>query len=202
MLDISALIRNRKTVYADSYIDKEIPKTLIEELITNALWAPTHKHTEPWRFIVLGTSHRKAFGKYMLEFYKDKLPINKYPPSRYEGTLQYPKNATMIAIIMNRSQRIEIPEWEEIAAVSCAVQNLWLSCTAHQIGCYWDSCEAAIAYGNQLDLKPSERCLGIFYMGYYNEIQTPTKRKRRSLQKKLSWDNDSLITYQNKKTHL
>jgi nitroreductase len=32
-----------------------------------------------------------------------------------------------------------VPEWEEIAAVSMAVQNMYLTCTANNIGCYWSS---------------------------------------------------------------
>ncbi len=195
LIELSTIIRNRKTVYADSYIDRKIPDALLEEIITNATWAPTHKQTEPWRFIALGSSHKIALGNYLKEFYQAKLPIHKYPASRYESTIKYPQNATLIAIIMKRSQRIDIPEWEEIAAVSCAVQNMWLSCTAQQIGCYWDSSDGAISYGNQFDLHPSERCLGIFYMGYYQDIKTPTKRKRRPLSKKFSWDKNTTITY-------
>ncbi|MFC5044280.1 nitroreductase [Aquimarina hainanensis] len=184
---ISQLIRKRRTTYASNYISKEIPKELIEEIITNALWAPTHKKTQPWRFIGLSGKHQEVFGQYMMEYYKERLSEEQYPPSRYQSTIEYPKNATMIAIIFQRSQRVEIAEWEEIAAISCAVQNMWLSCTALNIGCYWDTCDAAIEYGNALDLKEHERCLGIFYMGYIQE-ESQEKRKRSTLKRKLVWD--------------
>jgi nitroreductase len=32
-----------------------------------------------------------------------------------------------------------VPDWEEIAATSMAVQNMYLTCTANRIGCYWSS---------------------------------------------------------------
>ena len=37
---------------------------------------------------------------------------------------------------MNRDKQNRLPEWEEIAAVSMAVQNMWLTCYANNIGCY------------------------------------------------------------------
>ena len=36
---------------------------------------------------------------------------------------------------MDRNTENLIPEWEEIAAVSMSVQNMWLTCTANEIGC-------------------------------------------------------------------
>lgn len=184
---LSEIIRSRKSVYADAFLDKEIPDSIIEELIINATWAPNYKCTEPWRFVVLRGTHRKKLGAFMLDYYKKEWNAKEFPSSRYEETLNYPKHATMIAIIMQRSLKVKIKEWEELAAISCAVQNLWLSCTTYDIGGYWDSSEAAVLYGGTLELKKNERCLGLFYMGYYNQEQTSSKRRRKLLRKKLSW---------------
>lgn len=183
---ISKLIRERKTTYASSYSDKRIPFEVLEEIITNALWAPTHKMTQPWRFELLTGTHHEDLGKYMLDFYKKSLSKDQFPESRYQTTLEYPKNATMLVIVFRRSERIEIPEWEEIAAISCAVQNMWLTCTALDIGCYWDTAIATIQYCDTiLDLKPNEKCLGIFYMGYISDTLEKGNRKRKSLSKKM-----------------
>lgn len=188
--NISAAIRSRKSTYAYSFREKQIPKEIIEEIVTNALWAPTHKLTQPWRFEVLEGEHKTDLGKYMLDYYKEHLSIEKFPESRYEETLNYPKNATLVAIIFQRSKRIEIPEWEEIAAISCAVQNMWLSCTALNYGAYWATNAATIKYCEAfLDLKENEKSLGIFYMGIPNEELEETQyRKRRPLSKKLKWN--------------
>ena len=186
---ISEWIRNRKTIYAYSYTDENIPKDTIEEIITNGLWAPTHKNTQPWRFEVLEGKHKADLGEYLLNFYKEKLTLAQFPESRYQETLNYPKNATLIVIVFQRSKRIQIPEWEEIAAISSAVQNMWLSCSAMGIGSYWDSAEGTIAYCKEnITLKENEKCLGIFYMGMIKDDETNTKRKRRPLIKKLKWN--------------
>lgn len=181
------IIRTRRTIYADAYTEKEISKEIIEELLINATWAPTHKQTQPWRFIVVQQKHSLDFGTFMADFYKEKLSSEAYPLSQYETTRLYPKNAVLIVIIMQRSQRVKIPEWEEIAAVSCAVQNLWLSCTDYDIGCYWDTCDAAIAYGKHLGISDNERCLGVFYMGYYDPKESTVRRKRKPLYEKVTW---------------
>lgn len=187
---IKELIRSRRTTYADAYTDKEIPKKIIEELVTNATWAPNHKRTEPWRFIVLTGKHRTKLGAFMLDFYKKNLDEKVFPKSRYERTRNYPKNATMLAIILQHSTKVQIPEWEELAAISCAIQNLWLSCTAWGIGGYWDTSSAAIEYGKGLKLAENERCLGIFYMGYPKEENPTLRNKRKPISEKLSWSQE------------
>ena len=40
---------------------------------------------------------------------------------------------------MQRDPGERIPEWEELASVACAVQNMWLSATSYGIGAYWSS---------------------------------------------------------------
>ncbi|WP_062052641.1 nitroreductase family protein [Aquimarina longa] len=184
---ISRWIRSRKSTYAFSFIDKEIPLSIIEEIVTNGLWAPTHKMTQPWRFEILMGAHHKDLGQYMLDFYKKHLSKKQFPESRYQDTLEYPKNATMLAIVFQRSKNVDIPEWEEIAAISCAVQNMWLTSTARGIGCYWDTAEATIQYCNEsLELAPNEKSLGILYMGYPKEELKERSRKRKLLSKKLN----------------
>ena len=185
---LTSVIRNRRTIYADRYIAKSIDKSTIEEIITNGTWAPNHKRTEPWRFVVLEGEHHQALGNFMVDYYKEHLTPEQFPESRYESTRAYPNNATIIAIIFQRSKRIQIPEWEEIAAISCAIQNIWLSCTTKGIGGYWDTSGAAIDYGNTLDLSDNERCLGLFYMGYYHEETNPAPNRRKPIHKKLSWN--------------
>ncbi|WP_103071600.1 nitroreductase family protein [Aquimarina sediminis] len=186
---ISKLIRERKTTYAFSFSSKKVTNEIIEEIVTNATWAPTHKMTQPWRFELLEGAHHTDLGKYMLDFYQKRLSKHQFPKSRHQETLEYAKNASMLAIIFQRNERASIPEWEEIAAISCAVQNMWLSCTAMEIGCYWDTCEASIQYCNEyLELASNEKCLGVFFMGYPKNNLEKRRRKRKPLSRKLTRD--------------
>lgn len=180
---VTDVIRSRRTIFADSFTNELVSPELLEELLTNATWAPTHKRTEPWRFVLLEGTHPQALGEYMAEFYKKVVP-----QKRYEAIKQYCQNATLVAIMMKRSNKASIPEWEELAAVSCAVQNLWLSCAAYGLGGYWDTCEAMMQYSERF-AKEGERSLGIFLLGHYNKDNVKAVSRRKSLAEKLSRDN-------------
>jgi len=185
---LTKLIRERKSTYAYDFSDKKISKEVIESIVENALWAPTHLHTQPWRFVVLEGKHQQELGKFMAEYYRGIYDENQFSNERYESTKSYSKNATLIAVIFQPNKKAKLPEWEEIAAISCAVQNMWLSCTALHIGAYWDTSIATIEYGKRVELQEDEKFLGIFFMGYPKEGIELTKRKRKPLSKKLSWE--------------
>ncbi len=176
-MNISELIRNRRSVFPVSYNDKEIPKAILEEILENANWAPTHRKTEPWRFKVMRKDALSRLSQFLANFYKENTPSERFSPKKYEKTLKKPlQSSCVIAICMQRDTKESIPEWEEIAAVSCAVQNMWLTCTYHQIGCYWSS-PKAIEHANELfEMNEGEKCLGFFFMGYYEPQEFVSSR--------------------------
>jgi nitroreductase len=88
---------------------------------------------------------------------------------------------------MVRNTKINLPEWEEVAAVSCAVQNIALSCTAHDIGSYWSTSAGAVDYVKQFDLAENEQSLGLIYVGYYPEDLEPSKKKRTPISNKVTY---------------
>jgi len=91
---------------------------------------------------------------------------------------------------MERDAKELVPEFEEIAAVSCAVQNMWLSCWAYGIGAYWSSPFSIIQAREFLDLKQGQRCLGLFYMGNFDKDRYDLKSKRASLGSVVEWIED------------
>jgi len=187
---VSAVIRSRKTVFADELLPDPVAPEIIEEILTDAIWAPTHKLTQPWHFVVADSRELRAdFGRFMLDYYQKKYTIDQFPPSRYEDTLSYPLNGgTIVFLMMRRSERADVlPEWEELAAVSCAAQNIWLSCTARGLGTYWDTASATIAFGERFITSDLEQCLGCFFIGYYEEARVQRNRKRKPLYTKLTW---------------
>ena len=63
-----------------------------------------------------------------------------FEDSKYQKLKTKPVLASyIIAIGMKRDEEKRIPEMEEIAAVSCAVQNMYLTATAYGVGCYWST---------------------------------------------------------------
>ena len=47
---LNKIIRNRKTIYPTQFSDREIPESVINEILENAIHAPTHRMTQPWFF--------------------------------------------------------------------------------------------------------------------------------------------------------
>lgn len=187
LVDVSTMIRKRQSVYPDQYTDEPIDEAIINEMLENANWAPNHKKTEPWRFRVFRGEALKRLSDYLGKWYVDNTPAEKFSNKKLEKTKQKPlQSACVIAICMARDEQERLPEWEEIAAVACAVQNMWLTCTAHQIGSYWSSPRSIIEAKEFLNLGANERCLGLFYMGYQKDV-TQTERKRKPISEKVIW---------------
>jgi len=175
--DLAQLIKNRRSIFPKTYTDKQISDDIIMEILENANWAPNHKKTEPWRFRVLQGQARQDLANYMANWYKENTPAEKFSEKKYEKQLTKPLlSPTIIAICMQRDIEESIPEWEEIAATAMAVQNMWLTCTAHNIGCYWSSPKSVLQVQDLLQLAEGERCLGLFYMGYHKMPQIPGRR--------------------------
>lgn len=185
--DIHELIRNRRSVFPAQYNDKPITKIFLKELLTNANWAPTHRHTEPWRFKVLTGDSKGKLGTFLSDTYTDITPDDKFSPFKHKKILNNCESAeAIVAICMQRDLKERVPEWEEIAATAMAVQNMWLTCTAHKIGCYWSSPGLIDYVGDFFDLEEGERCLGFLYIGNYDQ-DLDLASKRSSIDEKVTW---------------
>ncbi len=161
------LIKRRRAVFPAQYNKKPIAKSDLVKILEAANWAPTHKKTEPWRFKVLLGESKEKLGLFLSYKYLDTEPKPKEIKAR--KLIENPKKAAaVIAICMQRDPKESIPEWEEIAATAMAVQNMWLCCTELGIGSYWSS-PGLIQYMDEFfEMNEGEKCLGFFYMGYYD----------------------------------
>lgn len=155
-------------------------------ILENANWAPNHRKTEPWRFKVMTGEWLKKLSEFLGDFYKTHTPEDQFSEKKYEKTLKKPLQcAAVIAICMHRDPSESVPEWEELAAVACAVQNMWLTASANGIGAYWSTPKSIHAIDSFLGLKTGEKCLGFFYMGNYEGPELPGKRN--PVEEKVVW---------------
>lgn len=184
--ELSDLISKRRAVGPTMYLDKPISNETILEILENANWAPTHKKTEPWRFKIFKGDRLKDLSEYLGSYYKENTEKSKFSENKYKRTKQKPlRSGCVIAICMFNDPDVTIPEWEEVAAVACAVQNMWLSCTTLGIGAYWSSPKSIIEAREFLGLDENEKCLGLFYMGYIDELEI--KSNRIPIHEKIEW---------------
>lgn len=183
---VHQLIRGRRSVYPTQYIDKEISKEILENILENANWAPSHRLTQPWRFKVMKGDSLKKFGIFMSEKYRSVEKRESFSIAKYEKLKMNPQRAgAVIAICMHRDIKARVPDWEELASVAMAVQNMWLTCSAYNIGSYWSTPALIKHFGEFEKLESNEKCIGLFYMGYYqpNAAMPP----RTSIEEKVKW---------------
>lgn len=178
------LIRTRRSIYPRQYSDRPIEDNVLQAILEDANWAPNHKKTEPWRFILFRDAARQALADHLVNYYMAHTPEEKRSDIKIKKIGEKPlQSSVVIAICMQRDPEERLPEWEEIAAVSAAVQNMWLSSTAYGIGSYWSSPSSITNASDFLALKDGERCLGLFYMGY--AVEHPASPGRKPIQDKV-----------------
>ena len=177
-------IEERRSIFPKQFNNRPIKNKDLKLILKAANFAPTHKKTEPWRFKVLQNVFKNEFGKFLSEKYKTT--TTKFSEYKYENINNNIKRSSAIILIcMQRDPLNSIPEWEEIASVSMAVQNMWLISTELNIGSYWSSSKLINYVHEFIKLKKGEKCLGIYYMGYYdNKVE---RRIPGSYQDKVSW---------------
>lgn len=186
---ISQLIQSRRAVFPKFYLPgKPIDRSIIEQLLVNANWAPTHKRTEPWRFKVFHTEEsRQKLSGYLSDFYTKNTPPDLYSEEKRIGAGANPLRAgAVIAIVLKPDPAANLPEFEEIASVAMAVQNMWLSCAAIGLGSYWSSPKAALEARGILGLETGERCLGFFYLAWH-EMPSEVPGIRGDVSEKTVW---------------
>ncbi len=174
---ISKAIMERRSIYPKLYNSTEIPDETIRYVLDHANRAPSHRHTEPWRFVVFKNDSLNDLSEYLSDWYVTNTPEDKFSQRKFDKTKNKPfQCGAVIAIVMQRDLEEKVPEWEEIAAVSCAVQNMYLICHELEIGCYWSTPKAILEANEFLDLARGQRCLGLFYMGYRKELPALTEK--------------------------
>jgi nitroreductase len=186
--EVNHLIRHRRSVFPDQYSGNEVDKKIIEQILYNATWAPSHGMTEPWQFFVFSGEKKKELAQIQADLYKKNTPPEKFKQEKYDKFFRTHHLAShIIAICMKRQISKQIPEIEEIASVACAVQNMYLTATAYKIGCYWST--GGMTYMEEakdfFGLGENDRLMGLFFIG---EIAEPSEdSERTNIQEKVFW---------------
>ena len=176
---ISEIIKSRKSIYPHQFNGEIISKEVIIQLIKNANYAPSHKMTQPWRFKIFLDNAKNKLLQEILKLNKD-ISENK----KHKLEEKFEKSSHIICICMKKHSDL-LPEWEEIAATSMAVQNLWLSCSGSNIGGYWSTPKFVQNLNKFLSLDENEKCLGLFYLGVYEPNNI--KLEREDINKRIQW---------------
>lgn len=167
--EINEVIRNRRTIYPEAYSARKVHDEIIQNVLTNGTWAPTHGMTQPWRFAVFTEAGRQKLADFLGNLYTVRNPGEKFKQAKFEKMIARPLLApAIVAVSMARDPQGKIREVEEIEAVACCIQNMALTCTAYGIGSFWSTPELIYTpeMNTFLGLGADDKCLGLFFMGY------------------------------------
>ncbi len=189
---VSELIQSRQSLYpAQMEPGAQIPDEAIWKLLKNANYAPSHKRTEPWRFIVFSEEGVDQFFKAMGEIYQQVTPKEEFKAEKLE---KFKRKAGIIshviAVGMKRDEKERIPIQEEEYAVACAVQNIMLSTKSLNIIGYWGT--GKLAYTDEmksfLGLGKEDKCMGFLQLGVPKEGLPDLEKKQMSeIEEKVTW---------------
>jgi nitroreductase len=183
------IIKNRRSCKPALMNGKKIDDLIINNLLELADWAPTHAHTEPWRFVVFSRDAVSKFCKGHAELYKANTPAEKFETAKYEKLMHNTEKAShIIAVYMKRGTNPKITVMEEICAAAAAIQNILLGASALDIAALWGSGGLTFhpAMKTYFGLKEDDHMLGFLYLGCTDEM--PKEGKRITpLNEKVEW---------------
>ncbi len=179
--EFNSLIRSRRSVFPKDYTGEKVDEEIIEQMLKNAVWAPNHKMTEPWRFMVFTGAGLKRLAEFQSGLYREvALKDGSFKEEKYQGLLTKPAQSShIISIGMKRDEKKGLPEMEELGAVYCAVQNMYLTATAYGLGCYLSS--GGVTYFEEakefFGLGKDDKLLGFLNVGMPKGAVPDGKRK-------------------------
>ena len=187
---INDLIRNRRSVFPKDYSGERVPDAIIEQMLENANWAPTHKLTEPWRFIVYTGDGLRTLGEQQAAVYRQVTEADgTFKQERYDNLLtKSMQSSHIIVVAMKRDEKKSVPLVEELGAVYCAIENMYLTATAYGVGAYLST--GGVTYFERarevFGLGPEDQLVGFFHVGALKHENTLNGR-RRPVSDKITW---------------
>lgn len=184
-------IRGRKSTFVNGLqIAGRIDDNVIEELLENAIWAPSHGLGQVWEFKVFADAGVDTFFREQQKIYKEITKPDKFSETKYRKYSEKSNKVShVIAVIARRDPKKRFPKQEDIVSVACAIQNIYLSLKAYGIGgylstgnvCYTKNMRAFLGLGEE------DECLGFFVLGLPDKNYPGSERKRISAAEKTVW---------------
>jgi nitroreductase len=184
-------IRKRHSTFVNGLSENgKIDDLVIEKVLDNATWAPSHGLVQAWEFIVFTNRGVESFYTLQQSIYKENTAPEKFSQTKYENYLSKVNRVShIIAVIARRDPKKRYPKQEDIVSVACAVQNMYLSLNAYGIAGYLSTGD--ICYSQQmrvfLKLGEEDECLGFFTLGVADPDVNRPLRKRIPGAEKTVW---------------
>ncbi|AMM91584.1 nitroreductase [Peribacillus simplex] len=175
-MKLEDIIKERRSI--KRFKDIPVPIDTIRSLLETSTWAPNHKLTQPWRFVVVHGDSRLKLAEATRAFMagKEKDPEKKEAAGQrgYNKLIAVPM---FVAVIMEENPNPMTRE-EDYAATSALIQNFSLLAWEQGIGLIWETYGMihSIEFREALGVKPGEKIVGSLHVGYPDMIPAPRPR--------------------------
>lgn len=153
------------------------------EILEVAKWAPNHKITEPWRFLLYSEEGKNEF---VDAYLKTQTSSDGTVPEKAIKKANYFKQIPLhLVVVMPEDPRQKT--WDEdYGAVSAMIQNIQLAAWARGIGMIWRTNDWIYnpIFREALGVKPGEKIVATLMIGYADFI--PEAKTRTSIREKLT----------------
>ena len=183
--EILNLIKNRRNT--KRFNDKDISKSNIETILESGTWAPNHRNTEPWRFVVV-SKFSKVREKIANELIKLQESKSDTPLSQEQkrNLVNHVNSAPCYIYVFSiPGENPEITE-ENYGAVCCAIQNMQLTATSMGLGIGWSTGKMAKIKNlhSILNVAQEFKIVGVLTLGY---PQDNSEKSREDFNKITKW---------------
>jgi nitroreductase len=155
---------------------------VLEAILEAAVWAPNHRLTQPWKFIILEGAARLPLAELRRALKARELAEKGADPATIDAEADESGGkllrAPVLIIVATQQVGDEIQKEEDFSATAAAIQNMLLAATELGVGTFWTSGPIAVAPETNalLDLAPTDRIVGIIHTGYPVEVNPPGQR--------------------------
>lgn len=176
-MNLAELMRSRRSI--GTFKDEPVALELVQELLDSAVYAPNHRQTEPWRFVVLTGAARAEYASIRSAMVLDgmKAEDEEQRQQAADGTHRKFMGVPLYLLVtMQPHANPEIRE-EDYAACACVIQNFMLLAWEQNLGTCWKTFKDDPRLRAFLGLDATEKVIGIIHVGYSAEEPRLTQRQ-------------------------
>lgn len=188
---LKEIMQYRRDVRGDRFIQKELPNTVIDQLLEAALYAPSVGYSQPWKFVVIDEQaiKQKVFNSFSKtntqaqQLFSGKKQEN-YSQLKLEGILEAPINIAIFyqhptKPILGQTSMVEMGKY----SVVCAIQNMWLMARSLNIGMGWVSIVDPDQVKEAVNAPENSELISYLCIGYVSEFLDEPELKTKKWEK-------------------
>ena len=186
-MNVIDAIHGRRTVH--DFSSEPIERHQVEAMLEAAIWAPNHKLTNPWEFVVFSGEAKERLARLRGELKAAKHGDPDSPQARksYENAYRELATVPYAILVCQKLSDDPVRREEDMLSVAAAIQNLMLAAYSMGIGTYWGTGPLLNHPETQktLGIPEGRRGIGIVFVGKPAKATAPPARQ--SLAEHVRW---------------